>query len=267
MLMKLTGIGKRYGAVTALSGIDFAVASGAVVCVLGDNGAGKSTLIKIISGIHSPDGGVFELDGKPVSLGSPRDAIARGIATVHQDLAIAPLMPVWANFFLGKELRTGKGLFARMHIAAMRRIAREELAGMGIALNDVDRPISGLSGGQRQCVAIGRAIYFGARILILDEPTAALGVKQAGVVLRHIRAARERGVAVIFITHNPHHAYAVGDQFLLLQRGQSQGFFDRSQIAVDDLTRRMAGGAELEMLSHELTIRTPETEATGKDDR
>lgn len=251
-LISLAGVGKRYGAVVALSDIDLALASGTIACILGDNGAGKSTLIKIISGLHPPDTGELAIDGKPVKFASPREAIAHGIATVHQDLAIVPLLPVWANFFLGNELRTGRRPFARMDIAAMRRVAREEMRKMGVELEDVDRPIVQLSGGQRQCVAIGRAIYFGARILILDEPTAALGVKQAGVVLRNIRAAKERGVAVIFITHNPHHAYAVADQFLLLQRGQSQGSFDRSQITVEDLARRMAGGAELEMLADEL---------------
>lgn len=261
-LMQLKGVGKSYGAVVALSDIDLSLASGAIVCVLGDNGAGKSTLIKIVSGLHAPDEGELAIDGKPVRFETPRDVIANGIATVHQDLALVPLLPVWANFFLGKELRIGRGPFARMDIAAMRRIAREELHKMGVDLDDVDRPVGTLSGGQRQCVAIGRAIHFGARVLILDEPTAALGVKQAGVVLRHIRAAKDRGVAVIFITHNPHHAYAVGDHFLLLQRGRSQGSFDRSQISVDELARRMAGGAELEMLAHELegVSRTAATE-------
>lgn len=251
-LISLSGIGKRYGAVVVLNDISLALTPGSIACILGDNGAGKSTLIKIISGIHAPDSGELAIDGTSVKFASPRDAIAQGIATVHQDLAIVPLLPVWANFFLGREMRIGRGPFARMDIAAMRRVAREELQGMGVELEDVDRPIGQLSGGQRQCVAIGRAIHFGARVLILDEPTAALGVKQAGIVLRNIRAAKARDVAVIFITHNPHHAYAVGDQFLLLQRGQSQGCFDRSQINVEDLARRMAGGAELEMLAHEL---------------
>ena len=251
-LLRLAGVGKTYGAVSALAGVDLEVGAGQITCVLGDNGAGKSTLIKIVAGLHQHDEGVVELDGKPVRFQSPRQAMERGIATVYQDLAIAPLMPVWANFFLGRELRKGRGPFTRMDIPRMRQVACDELAAMGIEITDPDRPIGALSGGQRQCVAIARAIHFGARILILDEPTAALGVKQAGVVLRYVRAAKARGVGVLFITHNPHHAHAVGDRFLLLQRGRSQGCFEKTQIAVDDLARMMAGGAELEQLAHEI---------------
>lgn len=256
-LLRLTGVGKAYGALSALSGVDLEVAAGEIVCVLGDNGAGKSTLIKIMAGLHRHDEGVVEVAGETVRFSSPRQAIERGIATVYQDLAIAPLMPIWSNFFLGRELRIGRGPFARMDIAQMRNIAREELAAMGVEVGDVDRPIGGLSGGERQCVAIARAIHFGARLLILDEPTAALGVKQAGVVLRYVAQAKARGLGVVFITHNPHHAHAVGDRFLLLQRGRSQGCFARAQIAVDDLARRMAGGAELADLAHE--IANPQT--------
>jgi simple sugar transport system ATP-binding protein len=252
-LLRLRDVSKTYGAVCALSGVDFEVHAGEVACVLGDNGAGKSTLIKIIAGLHANDAGVVEVDGEPVRFSSPRQAIDRGIATVYQDLAVAPLMPVWANLFLGRELLTGRWPVRRMDIARMRQLAREELAVLGVALEDVDRPIGDLSGGERQCVAIARAIHFGARVLILDEPTAALGVKQAGVVLRQVIAAKGRGLGVIFITHNPHHAYAVGDRFLLLQRGESQGCFERAEISLDDLTRRMAGGAELDALAHELS--------------
>jgi simple sugar transport system ATP-binding protein len=254
-LLRLAGVGKRYGAVSALSGVDLEVARGQITCVLGDNGAGKSTLIKIVAGLHQPDEGLVELDGEAVRFTSPRQAIERGVATVYQDLAIAPLMPVWANFFLGRELLLGRGPFSRMDIGRMRAVSREALAAMGVELADIDRPIGALSGGERQCVAIARAIHFGARILILDEPTAALGVKQAGVVLRYVAAAKARGVGVIFITHNPHHAHAVGDRFLLLQRGRSQGCFSRAEVTVEDLARRMAGGAELEQLAHELENR------------
>jgi simple sugar transport system ATP-binding protein len=251
-LLRLSGVSKNYGAVRALSGVDFEVRGGEISCVLGDNGAGKSTLIKIIAGLHANDAGVMEVDGEAVRFASPRQAIDRGIATVYQDLAVAPLMPVWANLFLGRELLKGRWPVRRMDIARMRQVARDELAGLGVSLADVDRPIGDLSGGERQCVAIARAIHFGARVLILDEPTAALGVKQAGVVLRQAVAAKARGLGVIFITHNPHHAYAVGDRFLLLQRGESQGCFERAEITLDDLTRRMAGGAELDALAHEI---------------
>jgi simple sugar transport system ATP-binding protein len=216
--------------------------------VLGDNGAGKSTLIKIIAGLHQPSSGTYEVEGTPVSFDSPREALERGIATVYQDLAVVPLMPVWRNFFLGNEVHKGP----RLDIAAMKKMCKDELLAMGIDLRDVDQPIGTLSGGERQCVAISRAVHFGAKVLILDEPTAALGVKQSGVVLKYIIQARERGLGVIFITHNPHHAYPVGDRFLLLNRGASIGNFEKSQVTRDELTGLMAGGSELEQLSHEL---------------
>ena len=247
-MVRLTDVGKRYGAVIALQDITMEVSGGEVTCVLGDNGAGKSTLIKIIAGLHQPSSGVYEVEGTPVHFNSPREALERGIATVYQDLAVVPLMPVWRNFFLGNEVN--KGL--RMDIAAMKKMCKDELLAMGIDLRDVDQPIGTLSGGERQCVAISRAVHFGAKVLILDEPTAALGVKQSGVVLKYIIQARERGLGVIFITHNPHHAYPVGDRFLLLNRGASIGYYEKSQVTREELTGLMAGGAELEQLSHEL---------------
>jgi simple sugar transport system ATP-binding protein len=247
-LVRLSNIGKHYGSIIALSEIDLQVSGGEVTCVLGDNGAGKSTLIKIIAGLHQPTMGTYEVDGKPVSFASPRQAMEQGIATVYQDLAVVPLMPVWRNFFLGNEVRRG----LRMDIGFMKKTCKAELSAMGIDLRDVEQPIGTLSGGERQCVAISRAVYFGAKVLILDEPTAALGVKQSGVVLKYIVQARERGLAVIFITHNPHHAYPVGDRFLLLNRGRSIGYYTKDQITRDDLAGLMAGGRELEELSHEL---------------
>ena len=247
-LVKLTGAGKSYGSIIALSGINLEVGAGEVTCVLGDNGAGKSTLIKIIAGLHQPSTGSYEVEGEPVHFSSPREALERGIATVYQDLAVVPLMPVWRNFFLGNEKRRGP----RMDIPFMKRTCRKELLDMGIDLRDVEQPIGTLSGGERQCVAIARAVYFGAKVLILDEPTAALGVKQSGVVLKYIIQARERGLGVIFITHNPHHAFPVGDRFLLLNRGRSIGSYAKEQITRDELTGLMAGGGELEALSHEL---------------
>jgi simple sugar transport system ATP-binding protein len=247
-MVRLTDVGKRYGAVIALQDINLEVGAREVTCVLGDNGAGKSTLIKIIAGLHQPSSGTYEVEGTPVSFDSPRQALERGIATVYQDLAVVPLMPVWRNFFLGNEVRKGP----RMDIPAMKKMCKDELLAMGIDLRDVDQPIGTLSGGERQCVAISRAVHFGAKVLILDEPTAALGVKQSGVVLKYIIQARERGLAVIFITHNPHHAYPVGDRFLLLNRGRSIGYYQKDQVTREELTGLMAGGAELEQLSHEL---------------
>ena len=247
-LVKLDNAGKHYGNILALQGVSLEVSGGEVTCVLGDNGAGKSTLIKIISGLHQHDEGNYEVEGEPVRFSSPREALDHGIATVYQDLAVVPLMPVWRNFFLGNEVRKGPA----MDIRFMRATTKKELLDMGIDLRDVDQPIGTLSGGERQCVAISRAVYFGAKVLILDEPTAALGVKQSGVVLRYIVQAKERGLGVIFITHNPHHAYPVGDRFLLLKRGRSLGYYRKEEITRDELTGLMAGGAELEQLSHEL---------------
>ncbi|MEW2012526.1 MULTISPECIES: ATP-binding cassette domain-containing protein [Microbacterium] len=251
-IIEVDGVGKRYGAVNALHGVSTVVAAGQVTCVLGDNGAGKSTFIKMLAGAHTPSEGRILLDGEPVTFSSPRAALDAGIATVYQDLAVVPLMPVWRNFFLGSELTKGFGPVRRLDVAEMKRVTYTELANMGIDLRDVDQPIGTLSGGERQCVAIARAVYFGARVLILDEPTAALGVKQSGVVLRYIARARDRGLGVVFITHNPHHAYPVGDRFLLLNRGGSLGNFEKSEITLGELTSLMAGGAELESLAHEL---------------
>lgn len=251
-LVELKDAGKRYGNIIALKDVSLKVGAGEVMCVLGDNGAGKSTLIKIIAGLHQNTSGQYLVQGEEVHFGSPREALSAGIATVYQDLAVAPLMPVWRNFFLGSEVTKGFGPFSKMDVAFMRKTAKKELLDMGIDLRDVDQPIGTLSGGERQCVAIARAVYFGAKVLILDEPTAALGVKQSGVVLRYIIQARERGLGVIFITHNPHHAYPVGDRFLLLKRGQSIGYHEKSAITLEELTSMMAGGAELEQLVHEL---------------
>ncbi|MGO1538510.1 MAG: ATP-binding cassette domain-containing protein [Leucobacter sp.] len=251
-LVELRDAGKFYGNIIALRDVSLKVGAGEVMCVLGDNGAGKSTLIKIIAGLHQHDEGVFEIEGEPVQLASPREALKHGIATVYQDLAVAPLMPVWRNFFLGSEVTKGWGPFKQLDVAFMKKTAKAELLAMGIDLRDVDQPIGTLSGGERQCVAIARAVYFGAKVLILDEPTAALGVKQSGVVLRYVIQARDRGLGVVFITHNPHHAFPVGDRFLLLKRGLNIGYYEKEEITVEELTGLMAGGAELEQLVHEL---------------
>ena len=252
-LVELRGAGKSYGTVRALHGVDLAVHAGRVTCVLGDNGAGKSTLIKIISGLHQHTEGEFLVDGTPVRFAGPREALDRGIAAVYQDLATVPLMPVWRNFFLGSELTKGRGPFQRLDIATMWEQTGDELHRMGIALEDLEQPVGTLSGGQRQVVAIARAVHFGARVLILDEPTAALGVAQSGLVLRYISAAaRDHGVGVIFITHNPHHAYMVGDHFMVLQRGEVDLDASRSELTLENLMFHMAGGAGLSALEHEL---------------
>ncbi len=251
-ILEVRNIGKAYGAVRALQEVSASVGAGEVLCVLGDNGAGKSTFIKILSGAHQHSEGTLLAFGVERRFAHPREALELGIATVYQDLAMVPLMPVWRNFFLGSELTRGRGPLRRLDVAGMRATTKDELARMGIDLRDVDQPIGTLSGGERQSVAIARAVHFGAKVVILDEPTSALGVKQAGVVLSYIARARDRGLGVVFITHNPHHAYPVGDRFLLLQRGESMGDFAKSEITIEQMTALMAGGAELEALAHEL---------------
>jgi len=251
-LIEVENVSKYFGNVIALKDVSMTVHAGEVMCLLGDNGAGKSTLIKIISGVYPPDEGRFLVEGRPVRFTSPRDALDAGIATVYQDLAMIPLMGIARNFFLGSEPRRGWGPFARFDTALADRVTRDELAKMGIRVRDTSQPVGTLSGGERQSVAIARAVYFGAKVLILDEPTAALGVKEAGVVLRYIAQARARGLGVVFITHNVHHAYPIGDRFTLLNRGRSSGTFRKAEISREEVVAMMAGGEELEELSHEL---------------
>src|SRR5579859_7331509 len=251
-IIDVQNVSKYFGSVIALKDISMSVRAGEVMCLLGDNGAGKSTLIKILSGVHQPSEGRYLFEGKEMHFSSPRDALNAGIATVYQDLAMIPLMSISRNFFLGSEPIIGWGPFSRFDVKYADRVTREELAKMGIRLRDTTQPVGTLSGGERQSVAIARAVYFGAKVLILDEPTAALGVKEAGVVLRYIAQARARGLGVIFITHNPHHAYPIGDKFTILNRGSSYGTFAKSAISREELTAMMAGGEALEELSHEL---------------
>ncbi|MDK8796764.1 ATP-binding cassette domain-containing protein [Corynebacterium sp. MSK044] len=248
-IIELRDITKSYGTFDALRGVDLTINAGEVTCVLGDNGAGKSTLIKILAGLHAPTSGQVLIDGSPVTFTSPRDALDAGIATVYQNLAIVDELSVWRNFFLGQELT---GVLGTLKQEEMKRICSEQLLEMGIDIPDVNVEAGNLSGGQRQVVAIARAVYFGARVIVLDEPTAALGVKQSGVVLKFIAAARDRGVAVVLVTHNPHHAYLVGDHFMILKLGRQELDASRDHVTLDELTREMSGGAELEALSHEL---------------
>jgi simple sugar transport system ATP-binding protein len=251
-LLEVRGVSKYFGNVIALKDISLAVNAGEVTCVLGDNGAGKSSFIKILSGVHPYDDGEFLVEGQAVHFKSPREARERGIATVFQDLATVPLMSVWRNFFLGSEPTIGKGPLRRIDVKFAQDTMREEMRKMGIDVRDPDQPVGTLSGGERQAVSIARAVYFGAKVLILDEPTSALGVKQSGVVLRYVVQARERGLGVIFITHNPHHAYPVGDRFVILNRGKLMGDWRRGKITRDELVTKMSGGAELDQLTHEL---------------
>lgn len=251
-LIEVRDISKFFGSVIALNGVSMSVHAGEVMCLLGDNGAGKSTLIKTLAGVHKPSEGQYLVEGKQVDFNSPRDALDLGIATVYQDLAMIPLMSISRNFFLGSEPTKGWGPLKRFDMSFANRVAKEEMAKMGIDIRDPSQPVGTLSGGERQSVAIARAVYFGAKVLILDEPTAALGVKQAGTVLRYVAQARARNLGVIFITHNPHHAYAVGDRFTILKRGRTFGTFTKDELSREEMVRMMSGADELDALSHEL---------------
>lgn len=251
-LIEVDRISKYFGSVVALKDVSMTVRAGEVMCLLGDNGAGKSTLIKTLSGVHQPTEGEIRLEGQKVLFTSPRDALDRGIATVYQDLAMIPLMSITRNFFMGREPTRGWGPWRRFDIATADRIAQEEMRKIGIDVRDPSQAVGTLSGGERQCVAIARAVYFGAKVLILDEPTSALGVKQASMVLRYVAQARARGLGVIFITHNVHHAYPVGDSFTILNRGRTLGQFKKGEASREQVLEMMAGGKELDQLGAEL---------------
>jgi simple sugar transport system ATP-binding protein len=251
-LIEVQNVSKYFGQVIALQDISMSVGAGEVMCLLGDNGAGKSTLIKILAGVHQHEEGRVFVEGEEVRFVSPRDALDRGIATVYQDLAMIPLMGISRNFFLGREPTKGVGPFKRLDVAFADRVTHEEMRRMGIEIRDPSQPVGTLSGGERQSVAIARAVYFGAKVLILDEPTSALGVKEAAVVLRYVAQAKERELAVIFITHNVHHAYPIGDRFTILNRGRSYGTFEKSEVSREEVVTMMAGGEEMDKLSAEL---------------
>ena len=251
-LIELRNVSKRFAGVQALSDVSMSVPAGKVVCLLGDNGAGKSTLIKILSGVHRPSRGEILVNGQPIAFISPRDALDRGIATVYQDLATVPLMSIARNFFMGREPTTGWGPMRRLDWALINRTVRQEMAQIGIDIRDPSQAVGTMSGGERQCLAVARAVHFGAKVLILDEPTSALGVHQASVVLKLVAHARARGLGVILITHNVHHAYPVGDIFTLLNRGRSLGTFPKKEISRDRVLELMAGGKELVDLTAEL---------------
>jgi simple sugar transport system ATP-binding protein len=252
-LIGAKAISKYFGSVVALRDITFDVGAGEVLCLLGDNGAGKSTLIKILSGLQRPDEGTIEIGGVPTIFRSPRDAFARGIATVYQDLAILPQMSIARNFMLGMEPVKRVGPLRFFDEQKAGEIARAELAKIGITVNHVTQQVGTMSGGERQSLAIARAEYRGARLLILDEPTSALGVNEAAIVLRHIIRARARGLGVIFITHNVHHALSIGDRFVILNRGRIAGIFSRAEVSETSLNKHMGGGEDFEALQRELS--------------
>jgi len=244
-IIEMKDIEKHFGSVIALAGVSVDVYPGECHCLLGDNGAGKSTFIKTMSGVHKPTKGEIIFEGKPMNFDGPRDAMNAGIATVHQHLAMIPLMSVSRNFFMGNEpVKTRFGVPFFDHDFAD-RVTMEEMRKMGINLRGPDQAVGTLSGGERQTVAIARAVYFGAKVLILDEPTSALGVRQTANVLATIDKVRKQDIAVVFITHNVRHAMAVGDRFTVLNRGQTLGTAQRGQITPEELQDMMAGGQEM----------------------
>lgn len=251
-IIEMRGIEKHFGSVIALAGVSVDVHPGECHCLLGDNGAGKSTFIKTMSGVHKPTSGEIFFEGQPMRFDDPRDAIAAGIATVHQHLAMIPLMSVSRNFFMGNEpvkKLAGISFFDHDHA---NRVTMEEMRKMGINLRGPDQAVGTLSGGERQTVAIARAVYFGAKVLILDEPTSALGVRQTANVLATIDKVRKQGIGVVFITHNVRHAMAVGDRFTVLNRGKTLGTAKRGEISHEELQDMMAGGQELVQLEGSL---------------
>ena len=219
--LEARNVSKRFSSVVALDSVSLEVHAGEILCLLGDNGAGKSTLIKILSGVHPPDQGELVVNGAPSRFSSPLDARRKGIATVFQDLAMMPLMPVVRNFVLGQEPTRGPRPFRRVNWKKAEQTTREQLERVGIRLTDMHQPVGTLSGGQRQSVAIARAMYFGASVLILDEPTSALGVKEARLVLELMHKARAQGIAIVFVSHNVTHAFALGDRFTVLRHGSN----------------------------------------------
>ncbi|MEM7046416.1 MAG: ATP-binding cassette domain-containing protein [Pseudomonadota bacterium] len=249
-LIRVESLVKRFGPFVALNGVNLQVYAGEVHALLGDNGAGKSTLIKVLSGVHEPSEGQIIIEGTPVQFRSPRDSSSAGIGTVYQDLALNPLLSITRNFFMGRELRTGYG-FLRMK--EMNHIAHEEMLKIGIDFSDPTQAVGTMSGGQRQTLAIARAIYFGAKVLILDEPTSALGQKQQMGVLKTIKRVRARGdIAIIFITHNEIHAQLVADRYTFLALGQVIGAGTKSELGHQDIRQLMAGGADIADLEQEL---------------
>jgi simple sugar transport system ATP-binding protein len=251
-IVEMTDIAKHFGPVIALNGVSFDVRPGECHCLLGDNGAGKSTFIKTMSGVHKPTSGKIMFEGREMNFSSPRDSMEAGIATVYQDLAMIPLMSVTRNFWMGREPIKKLGPVKMIDFDKANSVTMQEMRKMGINLRSPDQAVGTLSGGERQTVAIARAVYFGAKVLILDEPTSALGVRQTANVLSTIDKVRKNGIGVVFITHNVRHALAVGDRFTVLNRGKTLGTAQRGQITPEELQDMMAGGQELVALEGSL---------------
>jgi simple sugar transport system ATP-binding protein len=262
-IMELENVNKSFGPIDVLHDINLQVHAGEVLCLLGDNGAGKSTLIKTFAGVYKPTSGTVKFEGTPLTFNNPREAADMGIATVHQFGGTFPLMSIGRSFFVGREPTKGVGPFKVYDRKTANEIAVKAVREFGITrIDDGDRLIGGLSGGERQSLAIARAVHFGARVLILDEPTAALGVKEAAHVLRIVLEARKRGLAVIFITHNVIHAMTVGDHFAVLIKGEKAADFRKGDKSREEITDLMAGGEAMAELEAEIEAHSNSPQAS-----
>ena len=256
--LELRRLTVRYGNVDALSRLNATFAAGEITCVLGENGSGKSTLVGVLSGLQRHDDGHLLLAGEPVRFRSPRQARAAGIATVWQDLAVAPLLSVWRNFFLGAEPTRGMWPLRRLDLDTAREITVRSMARVGVPGVDPDAPASALQAGERQSLAIARALHFGSRALVLDEPTTPMTMARQTLFGQAVLAARAQGMAIVLVTNNPRYAHLIGDRFLLLAGGQVAGNLTRDDVDADMLTALMAGGEELSTLTATLTALHPE---------
>lgn len=257
-VLELRALTRRFGSVAALNRVSASLRAGEVTCVLGENGAGKSTLVAVLAGVQRHDEGELLLDGSPVRFRSPAQARSRGIATVWQDLAVAPLMSVWRNFFLGCEPTRGVWPLRRLDREGARETTVRAMARVGVVGIDPDQPASALAVGERHSLAIARALHFGARVLVVDESSAPLTVSQHALVLSSVSAARDQGLAVVLVTHNTQYAHLVGDRFLLLAGGAVAGNLTRDDVDVDDLTRLVSGGGDLAVLTETLRAAHPD---------
>jgi len=243
-VVHMENIVKRFGTITALDGVDFTVQKQQVMALLGDNGAGKSTLIKILMGVYAPDRGQIYFEGQPVQIRSPRDARAMGIEACYQDLALVDMMSITRNFFLGRELVRRIGPVNWLDMRKMHELTRSSLADVGISIRSPSQRVGELSGGERQSIAIGRAMHFGAKLLILDEPTSALSVAETRKVLTYTLNAKERGLSVIFISHNVRHVYEVADAYTILRHGRKVGTYTKGELTEDDIADLITGERE-----------------------
>ena len=249
IVMKATGLVKRYGQVTALDGADFELRAGEILAVIGDNGAGKSSLIKALSGATVPDAGTIELAGKPISFRSPIDARKAGIECCYQDLAVAPAMTIAENLFLGRELRRpglAGSLLRMLDKKLMLETAIARMADLKVGIRSMTQPVETLSGGQRQCVAVARAAAFAKQVVILDEPTAALGVKEGNMVLELIRRVRDKGLPVILISHNMPHVFEIADRIHVARLGKRAAVLNPKKISMSDTVAVMTGAMRAE---------------------